>query len=140
MDRAPGFGRAATPDRGLAADRGSTADRGSAAIIGAFAAAGVVAVTAMILQVATAVSVAHGVRAAADLAAISAATALNRGDAAACSAAQRVTDHAGVTLATCRAIGWDVEVQVSSDISLGPFGVRLVEAAARAGPADRDDR
>lgn len=127
------------PPRVPPAEGTGAGDAGSAAILGAFAAAAVVAVTAMILQVATAVSAAHHVRAAADLAAISAATVLHRGEAAACEAARRVTDHADVDLRSCTPIAEDVDVVVATAISLGPFGSRSVEAAARAGPSERDE-
>lgn len=86
---------------------------------------------AMMLAVATARQ--HRLDGAADLAAISAATSLARGQPA-CSAAGEVAKGNQVTLTSCTVVGVDVLVAVSDELRL-PFGIggRLV-SSARAGP------
>lgn len=109
-------------------------DRGAAAITGAFVIAAIVIVAALVLHMSAAVAARHRARAVADLAAISAATALDRGEGAACEVSDRVADRMAARVEHCQAIGWDVRVAVSVPVSLGPLGHRVARAEAQAGP------
>lgn len=76
----------------------------------------------------------HQVDAAADLASVSAAARMQRGDDP-CESAARVAAANGVLLTDCKVQGGDVVVAVRSPVDL-PFGLHpWVTASSRAGPA-----
>ncbi|MFC0450796.1 Rv3654c family TadE-like protein [Rhodococcus jostii] len=115
---------------------GISDDRGSATVLACCALAALVVVTAMLVHVGSAVSVRHRAQSAADLAALAAAVGLDRGTAAACTAAQEVAGRMRTELASCEVDDWDVEVTVTAPVLLSPLGVRDARAVARAGPAE----
>lgn len=76
----------------------------------------------------------HQVDSVADLAALSAATTLERQVGDACATAARIARAAEVELASCAVIGADVAVTVHTRLAL-PFGLRpSITSSARAGP------
>jgi secretion/DNA translocation related TadE-like protein len=97
---------------------------------------------AMVLMVAGMVGVlwatvsvaAHRVAAAADLTALSAAQAVQSGDADPCSSAQRIATKLRVTLKTCAIDGETAAVEVALPVRLGSLGSPTLTSEARAGP------
>ncbi|MBJ8346043.1 Rv3654c family TadE-like protein [Antrihabitans sp. YC2-6] len=113
-------------------------DRGGATILASFAILALVVVAAMILQVGAVVSARHRAQSAADLAALAAAGALDRGSESACAAAQDVAGRMSVSVGSCAIEDWDATVTVRARVELSNFGVKEVEAIARAGPVESD--
>ncbi|SNS50454.1 Rv3654c family TadE-like protein [Rhodococcoides kyotonense] len=109
-------------------------DDGGVTVLAALAVAALLVVVIAIMHVGSAVSGRHRAQSAADLSALAAASALDRGVADACAAARDVVARAEATLVDCTVDGWDVVVEVSITLPLGRFGVRDAMAAARAGP------
>lgn len=111
------------------------AERGSGTVLGL---ALVVVLLAAVLAVALLGSVmtARGrAQAGADLAALAAATALDRhGPGAACESAAQTARANGVTLAACSVEDADVVVAATVEADLGALGRRAARAEARAGP------
>lgn len=110
--------------------------QGGATIAAALALAGLLTVTLLVAQVGVAVIGRHHAQSAADLAALAAAGGLTEGTAAGCAEADRIARRMGVRVRDCAVAQWDATVTVESTISLGPFGSRMVSAAARAGPVE----
>jgi secretion/DNA translocation related TadE-like protein len=111
-------------------------ERGSATLVGAVAIAGLLACTIGGLQLGSAVVARHRAQAAADLAALSAASAIAAGMSAACGRAGQVARTMRTTLGECRVDGLDVVVGVDAPVVLARWGFGPAHAAARAGPAD----
>lgn len=115
----------------MAADRGG--DRGSATIWGVGWMAVCASLAAVVTCAALGTAQQHAVDGAADLAAIAAATAIQRGQDGCTAAAMSATNN-GVVLAGCTVAGELVEVRTSSRARL-PFGLNLtMSGLARAGP------
>lgn len=116
------------------------ADRGSATILVLALAMVLVVAAGGAALVGAAVTIRHTAETAADLAALSAARDVLRGDAAACSTARRVAESNGASLRTCSVSNEGaaslVDVVVSVEAK-GPLA-RLPPASAhaRAGPVD----
>lgn len=107
-------------------------ERGSATVLAAMAIVSLLTLTGAALHVGAAVIARHRAQAAADLAALSAASALPGGVQTACGYAVDVAQSMGATTTSCVVDGLDVVVTVES-----PAGLRLVgpaRAVARAGP------
>ncbi|MDJ0393508.1 flp pilus-assembly TadE/G-like family protein [Rhodococcus sp. G-MC3] len=110
-------------------------DDGYATILAAFALAALLVVVIAVVHVGSAVSSRHRAQSAADLSALAAAGALDRGVADACSAGELVVNRMGGDMIGCVVEDWDVVVEVSISVELGVFGQRDAVASARAGPA-----
>lgn len=109
-------------------------DRGSVTIW-AVALAGLVWLgSSAALLYGSAVAGRHRAETAADLAALAAAVHVPDGTAGACAAGARIAIRNGGSLRDCRVAGADVEVVVSSRVSLGGLGSLTAMARARAGP------
>jgi secretion/DNA translocation related TadE-like protein len=80
----------------------------------------------------------HRADAAADLVALSAAQALQAGEADACRTARRIAAAHAVELNSCRIEGEIVSVAVELQLQLGALGTPVVGAEARAGPMGAD--
>lgn len=80
----------------------------------------------------------HRVDAAADLAALSAAHAVQAGEADGCRAARRIAAAHVVELRGCRVEGETVSVVVAVRLRMGVLGAPVVSAEARAGPMGAD--
>ncbi|MFC9838937.1 Rv3654c family TadE-like protein [Rhodococcus sp. NPDC127530] len=115
---------------------GITEERGSVTVTACCALAALVVVTAMLVHVGSAVSVRHRAQSAADLAALAAAVALDRGTEAGCAAAREVAGRMRTEVVSCEVDDWDVEVVVTAPVILSSLGVRDARAVARAGPAE----
>lgn len=109
-------------------------DEGGATVLAAFALAALLVVVIAVVHVGSAVSARHRAQAAADLSALAAAGALDRGVADACSSAETIARRMSGRLTECTVEDWDVVVEVSITVTLGRFGVRDAVASARAGP------
>ncbi|WP_072802934.1 Rv3654c family TadE-like protein [Rhodococcoides yunnanense] len=109
-------------------------DDGGATVLAACALAALVVVVIAIVHVGAAVSGRHTAQSAADLSALAAAGALDRGVVDACATARTLVDRMGGTVVDCVVDGWDVLVEVEVSLPLGRFGVREAVARARAGP------
>lgn len=107
---------------------------GAVTVLAAFALAAVLAIVIAVVHVGSAVSARHRAQSAADLSALAAASALDRGITDACATAQDLVDRMSGSVTSCMVEGWDVIVEVSITVPLGRFGVRDAVAAARAGP------
>lgn len=94
------------------------------------------AATLLIGQVGVVVVARHRAQAAADLGALAAAGALSTGVADACGQARDIGRRMHVEVRTCAVAGWDVTIVAEAGAALGPLGMRVVQATARAGPAD----
>jgi secretion/DNA translocation related TadE-like protein len=90
------------------------------------------------LVLAVAVAHQHRLDGAADLAALSAADALQRGQDA-CAAANQVARANEASMTDCAINGGDVTVHVSSRLALPAGLAASIEAAARAGPSSDDE-
>lgn len=112
-------------------------ERGMATVLGAFVIAGIVVVLGLVAYVGVVVSVRHSAQSGADLAALAAAGALERGADDPCARAREVAAANGVHADGCRVDGRDVVVATSASVRLGLFGMRQSHAVARAGPADQ---
>jgi secretion/DNA translocation related TadE-like protein len=77
---------------------------------------------------------AHRVAAAADLTALSAAQAVQSGDADPCNSARRIATKLQVTLKTCAIDGETAAVEVALPVRLGSLGSPTLTSKARAGP------
>ncbi|WP_068279502.1 Rv3654c family TadE-like protein [Aldersonia kunmingensis] len=119
--------RGPTPDEG---------ERGAATVLGSFGIIALLAVVLLMVQFGTAVAARHTAQSAADLAALAAAAALERGNGSACAEAARIAGQMTVRLADCEVEQWDVVVAVGVSVALASFGRREARAVARAGPAD----
>ncbi len=113
-------------------------DAGSATVAAAFAMVAIMVVIVLVVQVGAAVAARHHAQSAADLAALAAAGALDRGNESGCTAAEDIARRMQVRVVSCRIVEWDAIVTVSDRASLSIFGTREVRAAARAGPVDTD--
>lgn len=109
-------------------------DEGGVTVLAAFALTALLVVVIAVVHVGSAVSARHRAQSAADLSALAAASALDRGVADACSTAEELVERMEGTLSDCVIDGWDVVVEVSISVPLGRFGVRDAVASARAGP------
>lgn len=110
-------------------------DEGGATVLAACALAALLVIVIAIVHVGSAVSGRHRAQSAADLSALAAAHALDRGVADACASARIVVERMDARLTDCVTEEWDVVVDVSVTLLLGKFGVRDAVASARAGPA-----
>lgn len=113
-------------------------DRGFATVLGAFVIATIAATIVGVLYVGGAVVSRHRAQSAADLAALAAAQELMLAEREPCAVAHQLIDEQEVKgrLSRCVIDGDDVELTVDVPVSLGPFGVHLATASARAGPVD----
>lgn len=113
-------------------------DRGFATVLGAFVIAAIAATIVGVLYVGGAVVSRHRAQSAADLAALAAAQELMLTEKEPCAVARQLIDEQEVKgrLSRCVIDGDDVELTVDVPVSLGPFGVHLATASARAGPVD----
>lgn len=110
-------------------------DEGGVTVLAALVLLAVITVSVMVVQVGSVVAARHRVQAAADLSAIGAARALDRGEEQACDLAAILAERGGARVQECRVEGWDVVVTVTAPVFLGRFGVPEASASARAGPA-----
>ncbi len=110
-------------------------DAGGMTVLAACALTALLVVVIACVQVGSAVSGRHQAQSAADLSALAAAGALDRGTADACGAAREVVGRMRGELTGCVVEGWDVVATVKITLPLGRFGLRDAVAAARAGPA-----
>lgn len=111
-------------------------EEGGATILGCCAIAVLVVVTAALLHVGSAVAARHRTQSAADLAALAAAVALDRGTVAACDSAATIAERMHTAIESCTVEDWDVIVTVTAPVYLSSLGVRDARAVARAGPAE----
>ena len=109
-------------------------DRGSVTVWAAALAGLIWLASSAALLYGSAVAGRHRAETAADLAALAAAVHVPEGAASACAAGARIAVRNGGSLWDCRLAGADVEVVVSSRVSLGGLGALTVIARARAGP------
>lgn len=111
-------------------------ERGAATVLAACAMCGLLVVALLIVQFGAAVSARHNAQSAADLAALAAAGALDRGTDSACAAASTIAERMHVGVRDCEIDGWDVLVTVEGRVLLSTFGAKEVTAIARAGPVE----
>lgn len=114
----------------------TTRDQGGVTVLAAFALAALLVVVIAIAHVGSAVSARHRAQSAADLSALAAAAALDRGIADACEVAADLVGRMDGSLSHCTVHSWDVVVEVSISVPLGRFGMRDAVASARAGPPE----
>jgi secretion/DNA translocation related TadE-like protein len=95
-----------------------------------------ISLTLIVGHLGAAVAARHRAQSAADLGALAAAAALDRGDEAACAAARGVADRMQVTFRECRIEDWDAVVTVGARVGVAAVGSGDAVAAARAGPAE----
>lgn len=113
---------------------GPESDRGAATVWAAGAIAGLMSLTVFGLYLGGALVARHQAESAADLAALAGAGSVVAGEQYACARARRVTDRMGVRLASCRARGWDVLVEVVARPGGRLGGLGDATSRARAGP------
>ncbi|MDP9393968.1 MAG: flp pilus-assembly TadE/G-like family protein [Actinomycetota bacterium] len=113
---------------------GSADQTGSATAWVLTVAAVMIAAATALLGYAGAVVARHRAESAADLAALSAASTLHEGTAAACVHAARVAGTAGGRLMSCRVTGQVVDVEVRAPLAGDRLAVPAARARARAGP------
>lgn len=111
-------------------------DEGGVTVLAAFALAALLVILVAVVHVGSAVGGRHRAQAAADLSALAAAGALDRGIADACAAGGVIVERMGAVMTSCVVENWDVVVGVSITLPLGQFGLRDAVAAARAGPVE----
>ncbi|TQF74983.1 flp pilus-assembly TadE/G-like family protein [Rhodococcus spelaei] len=111
-------------------------ERGSATVLACFAMLALISLTLVVGHLGAAVAARHRAQAAADLGALAAAAAVDRGEEAACAAARAVADRMVAALRECRIEGWDAVVTVGARVGLAAVGTGDAVAAARAGPVD----
>lgn len=111
-------------------------DRGAASVLASFAILTLLVVAALIVQVGSVVATRHKAQSAADLAALAAAGALDRGNPSACAAAETIARRMAVDVDECVVEEWDAIVTVSARVELSTFGMKEVRAVARAGPVE----
>ncbi|GGF10620.1 Rv3654c family TadE-like protein [Williamsia phyllosphaerae] len=111
-------------------------ERGVATVFGAWLIVGLVSLVVAVVFVGSAVVARHRVQSVADLAALAAAQRAMLAQDDPCGAARTLAATSPVTIARCRADGADVVVVATTDVDLGPFGVRQARAVARAGPTN----
>lgn len=111
-------------------------ERGAATVLGSFGILALLAVVLLMVQVGSVVGARHTAQSAADLAALGAAAALERGNGSACAEAARIAGQTKARVSECQVEEWDVVVTVAVSVALGSFGWREARAVARAGPAD----
>lgn len=109
-------------------------EEGGVTVLAAFALTALLVVVIAVVHVGSAVSARHRAQSAADLSALAAAGALDRGVADACATAGTIVARMEGTLSNCTIEGWDVVVEVSISVPLGRVGLRDAVASARAGP------
>lgn len=109
-------------------------DEGGATVLAALAISALIAVAVMMMHVGSAVGARHQAQSAADLAALAAAGALDRGVADACQTARGLAVRMETELRECAIDDWDVIVTVGQPVFLGRFGMSDATATARAGP------
>ncbi|OZE99905.1 Rv3654c family TadE-like protein [Rhodococcoides fascians] len=109
-------------------------DKGSVTVTAAFALTALLVVVIAVVHVGSAVGARHRAQSAADLAALAAAGALDRGVVDACATGRDVVERVGGSVSTCTVEGWDVVVEVTVSVTLGRLGIRDAVASARAGP------
>lgn len=112
-------------------------DAGMASLWAACAVAGLLVVAFVVWTLGAAAVTRHRAEHAADLAALAAAGAADRGQAEACVRAAHISERMQVRLRMCRFDGWDalVMVEVAGPTFLSRFGPAT--ARARAGPVER---
>ncbi|MCP2175453.1 helicase/secretion neighborhood TadE-like protein [Williamsia maris] len=111
-------------------------ERGVATVFGAWVIVGLVSLVVAVVFVGSAVVARHRAQSVADLAALAAAQRAMLALDDPCGAARTIAATSSVTIARCRTDGEDVVVLATTDVDLGPFGVRQARAIARAGPAE----
>lgn len=114
-------------------------ESGGVTVVAGVALLALLTLTVLIAQVGVAAAGRHRAQSAADLAALAAAAALDRGTAAGCARAEEIGRRMGVRVIECAVVQWDVTVTVEARMSLGPLGSRSVRAMARAGPLEDSD-
>ncbi|GAA1457889.1 Rv3654c family TadE-like protein [Williamsia maris] len=107
-----------------------------ATVFGAWVIVGLVSLVVAVVFVGSAVVARHRAQSVADLAALAAAQRAMLALDDPCGAARTIAATSSVTIARCRTDGEDVVVLATTDVDLGPFGVRQARAIARAGPAE----
>lgn len=109
-------------------------ERGVATVVGAWIIIGLVGLVVAVVFVGSAVVARHRAQSVADLAALAAAQRAMLAVDDPCGAARTIAAASSVTIARCRTDGSDVVVMATTEVDLGPFGVRTARAVARAGP------
>jgi len=109
-------------------------ERGVATVLGAWVIVGLVGLVVAVVFVGSAVVARHRAQSVADLAALAAGQRAMMAVDDPCGAARTIAATSSVTIARCRTDGEDVVVVATTDVDLGPFGVRTASAVARAGP------
>jgi secretion/DNA translocation related TadE-like protein len=104
-------------------------------VVAAVAAVVLLSVAAAGVELGGAAAVRHRAQAAADLGALAAAAAADRGSDAACRAARDVAGRMDATIDSCGLVGWDALVTAVVHARLPAIGAVAVAAVARAGPA-----
>lgn len=110
-------------------------DSGGVTVLAACALAALLVVVIAVVHVGSAVGGRHRAQSAADLSALAAAGALDRGVDDACATGARLVEQMEGVMTSCVVEDWDVVVEVSISLPLGRFGLRDAVAVARAGPA-----
>ncbi|MGW0328806.1 Rv3654c family TadE-like protein [Nocardia sp. NPDC003183] len=116
-----------------------TADGGGATAFVCVALAGLICLTLLVGQVGVAVVARHRAQGAADLGALAAAGLLAESAETACGEAGEIARRMGVRVRRCSVAQWDVVVDVEVNVSAGVFGMRTVQASARAGPVEENE-
>ncbi|AQA23495.1 flp pilus-assembly TadE/G-like family protein [Rhodococcus sp. MTM3W5.2] len=98
-------------------------ERGAATVLACWAMLALIAVAALVIHLGSAVSARHRAQSAADLAALAAAAALERGTEAACAEATTIAGRMRGTVRDCRIEDWDVVVTVGVRLPLPAVGV-----------------
>lgn len=111
-------------------------ERGVATVFGAWVIVGLVSLVVAVVFVGSAVVARHRAQSVADLAALAAAQRAMLALDDPCGAARTIAATSSVAVARCDTNGEDVVVVATSQVDLGPFGVRTARAVARAGPAE----
>ncbi|MFD6455746.1 Rv3654c family TadE-like protein [Nocardia sp. NPDC060220] len=101
--------------------------------------AGLICLTLLVGQVGVAVVARHRAQGAADLGALAAAGLLAESAETACGEAGEIARRMGVRVRRCSVAQWDVVVDVEANVSAGVFGMRTVQASARAGPVEENE-
>ncbi len=114
--------------------RRSLGDRGSATVTACFAMLALVAITATVVHLGATVLARHRAQSAADLGALAAAAAVDRGVEGACAAAGDIAGRMGARVEGCHVEAWDAVLTVTVPVATG---TGAATAAARAGPIDR---
>ncbi|MFE7744030.1 Rv3654c family TadE-like protein [Nocardia sp. NPDC057455] len=123
--------------RGAAVWHRASGEDGLATVFTCLALVALIGLTLLIAQVGIVVVARHRAQAAADMAALAAAGALVEGVEAGCAEAHEVARRMGARIRLCEAAEWDATVAVERNVPIGLYGDCVVQASARAGPAER---